>query len=318
MDIQLVIRGNDRMLSGVLKEHFIDPMRLIGEEGDRAELKFRHGDVLTKVSALLFGPPGTSKTDVTRAIAREAGWPLITINPSDFVKGSFEEVYVKVDEIFRDMMDLAGVVIFFDEMDALMQSREGDKLDTATQFLTTVMLPKLAELHDRRQAVFFMATNHQDRFDPALKRAGRFDLLLCMGPPILDQKLEKIETFRRVKSTLKEAHLKQLRPLIGEYTKNDPSTKAQVELFTFAEFADFLERIVEDFGSDEFVRLTKESFVTLVNEFKKYAILNLEHIEKPLLEKIKKAEKLSAKDMKKAKENWIGMYYLDRNESSIH
>src|SRR5258706_1884201 len=120
---------------------------------------------------------------------------MIEINPSEFVKGSLANVYLQAEEIFTDLMDLSAIVVLFDEMDALTQKRGisgketgSTHLDTATQFLTTSMLPKLTALHDRGGVVFFMATNFQDNFDPAVKRAGRFDFLLCMGPPTFEEK----------------------------------------------------------------------------------------------------------------------------------
>jgi hypothetical protein len=315
LDIALLVRGKDLMLSNVLVEYFVKPIKELVGEGGNAEDVFRHGGKLKKVSALLFGPPGTSKTEITKAVARETGWPLITITPSEFVKGAFEEVYVKVDEIFKDMIDLAGVVIFFDEMDALMQSREGDTLDTATQFLTTVMLPKLAELHDRRQAIFFMATNHQDRFDPALKRAGRFDLLLCMGPPVLADKLKKLEPFVEAKA-LKLQQLMEAADVIDRLS--DEQMRAEIELFTFAEFGDLLERIILDFGPKGLPNVSKKDFEKLYSEFSRFVLLKLSEIDAQLLARIKKGEKLSDEDEKLAKKNWIGRYYLDRNESAIH
>jgi SpoVK/Ycf46/Vps4 family AAA+-type ATPase len=70
----------------------------------------------------LFGPPGTSKTSLVRAFAREIGWPYIEITPSHFLRKGLEQIYVQADEVFDDLMDLKGVVILFDEMDALVQS----------------------------------------------------------------------------------------------------------------------------------------------------------------------------------------------------
>src|SRR4029077_13301571 len=130
------------------------------------------------------------------------GWGLIQIDPSDFLRESLDRIYVQAASVFRDLRDLSGVVILFDEMDALVQTRETQRApETAAQFLTTFMLPKLTELHDRGQVIFFMATNFRDRFDPAITRPGRFDLLLCVVPPPLEEKLKKFGIFTNEKAT---------------------------------------------------------------------------------------------------------------------
>ena len=56
-----------------------------------------------------------------------------------------------LNEVFEDLTDLFGAVILFDEMDALVQSREPGEatpreLDVTQRFLTTSMLPKLLQL----------------------------------------------------------------------------------------------------------------------------------------------------------------------------
>jgi SpoVK/Ycf46/Vps4 family AAA+-type ATPase len=308
LDIELLIRGEKNRLSSMLRTHLVKPIVDMGKNKD-PELAIRRGLVLEKVSALLFGPPGTSKTEVTKAIACETGWPLLTITPSNFVEGSFEAVYVKVNEIFRDMMDLAAVVIFFDEMDALMQSRERGNLDTATQFLTTVMLPKLAELHDNRKAIFFMATNHQDRFDPALKRAGRFDLLLCMGPPMLSEKLEKATVFKRVKSSLSDAQISSAVEFIKKCSSQSDVAR-QLELLTFAEFADFLEKIAQQ----EVWKKSDAEFAKLLADFRRYALLSLDELPGEMPKKMNERHKL----LEDKSTPWIVRYLVDQSESSIH
>ena len=162
-------------------------------------------------SVLLFGPPGTSKSRLAKAIAEYLGWPLIVVTPSDFLGKGLEQVHAEVDERFRDLMDLRKAVVFFDEMDALAQTRESDELevershglkrvvkllkqeaqgersggglDVTRQLLTTSMLPKLASLWDGKRVIFLMATNHKQHLDPAITRPHRFDLLLCVAPP---------------------------------------------------------------------------------------------------------------------------------------
>ena len=194
LDIELFMQGKKQGLVTLLQD------KLVQANIGKKEAELRGGKLKKPMSALLFGPPGTSKTALTKAIAKALGWPLIIINPSEFVKDSLANVYLRADEIFRDLGDLSAVVVFFDEMDALMQSRAGIGLDTPTQFLTTSMLPQLTTLHDKGRVVFLMATNYQSKFDPALKRAGRFDLLLCMGPPMLSQKLKRLNVFFPEKS----------------------------------------------------------------------------------------------------------------------
>src|SRR6185437_5022284 len=104
-------------------------------------------------------------------IAKELQWPLLEIDPSHFLQNSFQNIYVQAEKIFEDVMDLSGVVILFDEMDALVQKRDADNamVDTESKFLTTYMLPKLAKLHERGQVVFLMTTNFQANFDDAIK-----------------------------------------------------------------------------------------------------------------------------------------------------
>ena len=206
-------------------------------------------------AALLFGPPGTSKTSLVRAVADRLGWPYVEITPSSFLDQGFERVFVRANEIFRDLMDLYDVVVFFDEMDALVASR-GDVVTADTtengstvvespsgvdlnrEFLTTTMLPKLADLHDRAALVFFMATNHQGRLDAAIKRPGRFDLYMCVGPPPLTEKISKLQQFFRVRpQDLGDAEYCRTR--LHELAALDAD--GLLDVLTFGEMKTFLE-----------------------------------------------------------------------------
>jgi len=204
-------------------------------------------------SALLFGPPGTSKTEVTKRVAWELGWPLIELDPSHFMMKGHQNIVSQANEIFNDLMDLSGVAILFDEMDALVQGRE-KHIDLHSQFLTTTMLPKLSKLHDQGQVVFFMATNYQDRFDSAIKRSGRFDLLLCMGPPkilkseykvIIEKLLKDLCGIKKEKAdTLAEAIEKHLISL--KKNKENKKLLHKFQLMTFGELISFLSMIADE------------------------------------------------------------------------
>ncbi len=236
-------------------------------------------------SALLFGPPGTSKTSLAEAVAQRLRWTFVELTPSDFLKGGMEGIYERVNEVFDDLTDLFGAVILFDEMDALVQSREPGEtapreLDVTQKFLTTSMLPKLLQLRKRGRTIFFMATNHQKDFDPAIKRSGRFDLKIRMGPPSYKEKLRALassdpkNSYWYKKDEAKEC--KQVQKLFKDYADSTPIQNA-LTLFTFGEMSILFDHIRREYSSTGNVleglqKLGKPEFKHLITDWKKRKI----------------------------------------------
>ena len=227
------------------------------------------------LSALLFGPPGTSKTEVAKALSRELNWPLVEIDPSTFLGRGFQNIYAKGDEIFEDVEDLCGVVVLFDEMDALVQKRESEQsLALESKFLTTYMLPKLAKLHDRGQLIFLMATNFQETFDDAIKRAGRFDLLLCMGPPTLKAKCDFLHKFYGLRDSTEETKTAAAR--IMNFADQKTWLADQLGLLTFGEF----EAFVADIGRPpDIMKLQFDDFLNIVREKTDAVLLKMDDLK---------------------------------------
>ncbi len=204
---------------------------------------FRRTQIMGRSSALLFGPPGTSKTTFVRALAGELSWPYIEINPSHFLGQGMDQIYARSNEIFVDLMDLSGVVVLFDEMDALVQSRTGktgdERLDAVRELLTTSMLPKLSALHDRKQIVYFMTTNHRKHLDPAISRPGRFDMLLHIPPPTWDEKLAHLRLLHGGDATDIDSSEKLLR----EWTAGSSPLPDLLNRFTFSEVRNLFEHL---------------------------------------------------------------------------
>ena len=275
LDIDIHIDGKPESLKATLFSELITTFKLF--PGKSAEKLRKTPAPKGRLSALLFGPPGTSKTQVAKAIAAELKWPLVEIDPSHFLQDSFENIYVQAEKTFEDVMDLCGVVVLFDEMDALVQKRDGEHIpDTASKFLTTYMLPKLAKLHDRRQIIFLMATNFPANFDDAIKRAGRFDLLLCMGPPTLTAKANSVHRFLGCQSN---DATKQIGEYILNLSNKDSWVEDQLNLYTFGDFKSFVERICAPDVAGGLLKLkafTTASFRSFVEEDCKTVGLKLE------------------------------------------
>ncbi len=316
LDIAVRFPGGTKNLSDILWNQFVKTYFEIGE----SDLRRKPGEK-KPVSALLFGPPGTSKTEVIKCLAQDLEWPFIEITPSTFVKGSLEKVYLQADEIFEDLMDLSGVLVFFDEMDALVQTRDGGAhLDVFSQFLTTTMLPKLTGLHDAGKVIFVMATNYQDRFDAAIKRSGRFDLLLCMGPPQLREKLDRLDVVYKLDKATEET--KEAGKLIEEFLKPKQELVDQFALLTFGELKEFMKGISKSDATivTDLKNLGAEGLQNRLAEYADYVTLKVKELDelKKALRKSKlddlMAEKFSLADVT-VNTNQTIRYLLDYKQS---
>jgi hypothetical protein len=131
-------------------------------------------------SAIFYGPPGTSKTFLTKAIAGELGWPLITLSPADFLKSGEQNIESRAQEIFSSLSKGSKLVYFFDEVDELIRDRAqmGDQERSVFSFLTPSFLTKLQDFREeakKREYIFIIGTNYLDNIDPAARRSGRID-----------------------------------------------------------------------------------------------------------------------------------------------
>ena len=125
---------------------------------------------LGRGTLLLSGPPGTGKTQLAAEIALRMGRELIYKTASDINTMWFGESERNVARMFTEC-DAASEVLFLDEADTLLGSREasGHRADIAVsaEFLRRI------ETFD---GVFVCSTNHATVLDPALMRRFNFRL----------------------------------------------------------------------------------------------------------------------------------------------
>ena len=141
---------------------------------------------------LLFGPPGCGKTFIARQLAEEIGHFFVEIVPSEVGSPFIHQTVLRIREIFDTASERAPTVLFIDEIEALLPSRadlgshQSHKAEEVGEFLA-----QLNSSADRRILVI-AATNEPDRIDPAIRRTGRLDKLVYVGPPDQEARVEML------------------------------------------------------------------------------------------------------------------------------
>ncbi len=131
---------------------------------------------------LMYGPAGTGKTMMMRAVAGMApGVTMIELDSSEIMRGGPTEATSKLKEYFYRAKENKPAILFIDEIDGIVGSRTGSE-----EMYSSIISEFLKQMDGMRGSAGIMviaSTNRPDVIDPAILRPGRFDRLLYIGPP---------------------------------------------------------------------------------------------------------------------------------------
>ncbi|CAH8487587.1 unnamed protein product [Schistosoma turkestanicum] len=139
---------------------------------------------------LLHGPPGCSKTMFVRALATECQLPLIAVQASRIFGRYVGDSERNMRRILVHARASAPAILFIDEIDLLLPSRNSGETSASEHVLGEVLMAMDGVEGQNGQVILVAATNRMDNLDSALSRAGRFDLVIEVSPPDAEARIE--------------------------------------------------------------------------------------------------------------------------------
>ncbi|KAG9448429.1 hypothetical protein H6P81_014557 [Aristolochia fimbriata] len=170
---------------------------------------------------LLFGPPGTGKTMMAKAIAREAGASFINVSMSTITSKWFGEDEKNVRALFTLAAKVSPTIIFVDEVDSMLGQRTRVGEHEAMRKIKNEFMTHWDGLMTKpgERILVLAATNRPFDLDEAIIR--RFERRIMVGLPSVESRESILKTLLSKEKVEEGLDYKELAMMTEGYSGSD-------------------------------------------------------------------------------------------------
>lgn len=143
-------------------------------------------------NVLFYGPSGTGKTMLAKALANKVNVPIIPVKATQMIGEYVGEGARQIHQLYDRAEDMAPCIIFIDELDAIALDRRHQELRGDVAEIVNALLTEMDGIVERDGICTIGATNRTNSLDPAVR--SRFEEEIEFSLPAEEERVKILET----------------------------------------------------------------------------------------------------------------------------